>query len=164
MSVNDPTPSPPEWVTLAQGERVWLRAAPSTNLVLAALAVGFVILLVLSVVVGFVLGIAAGRAVSFAGLVLVVALLLAAAAVTRTRDYLLTSERVCAAVGVTDKRVTSADLDDVQAVTVEQSSWQGLVNVGDLRFVTEDGSVEFALVADPARLHRQALQFVDVED
>lgn len=161
MSVSDSTPSPPEWTTLAQGEQVWLRTTPSTNLVLAALALGFAILVAMSVVVGFFLNIAAGRVVSFAGLVLIVALLVAAYAVTRTRDYLLTSERVCTAVGLTDKRVTSADLEDVRDVTIEQSNWQRAVNVGTLRFVV-DGSedIEFGFVEDPHSVYEQALDFL----
>lgn len=164
MRTNDSTPDPPEGVPLARGEQVWLHATPSTNLVLAALGVGFAILVAMSVVVGFFLDIAAGRAVSLAGLVLIVSLLVAAYAVTRTREYLLTSERVCAVVGLTEKRVAAADLDDVRDVTVEQSRWQRLVNVGDVRFVTETGSVEFALVENPAHLRQRALQLVEVED
>lgn len=161
MSANDSTPGPPEWTTLVAGERVWLRTTPSTNLVLAALAAGFAILVAMSVVVGFFLNIAAGRAVSFAGLVLVVALLVAAYAVTRTHEYLLTSERVCAAVGLTDKRVAAADLDDVRDVTVEQSSWQRVVNVGTLRFVVDGGEdIEFGFVEDPQFVYERALDFL----
>lgn len=163
MSLDDSKPTPPEWVTLEEGEEVWLRASPSTNLVLAALGAGFVFLVAMSVVVGFFLDIATGRAVSFGGLVLVVGMLGAAYGITRSREYLLTSDRICTISGVWRGQVDETAVADVRAVTVEQSAWQRLVNIGDLRFVTDTGTVEFSLVENPTSLHQQVRQLVDLD-
>lgn len=164
MSVNDPTPDPVEWTALAPDERARLRATPSTNLVLAALAVGTAVLVIMSVVVGFFLDVAPGRAVSVVGLAITLGLLVAAYAVTETRDYLLTDERAYTAVGLTEKRVAAIDLDDVRDVRIDQPGWQRLVNVGTVRFVTDDGDLTFALVENPTHLRERALRFVDRED
>lgn len=162
--MNDPTPSPPEWLTLDDGERVWLRASPSRNLVLAALTAGFVLLLVMSVSVSAMNDPGTGRAVSLAVLLLIVGLLVTAYLLIQRNEYVLTSERVCAGVGLRSKRVTAVDLEDVHDVTVEQSSWQRLMNVGSLRFVVDGKDLTFALIENPAYLHQQALQFVDIGD
>jgi uncharacterized membrane protein YdbT with pleckstrin-like domain len=156
-------PEQPAWLTLTDGERVWLRTAPSRNLVLAALAVGFVLLLTMSVAVSAMGDLATGRAVSLTVLLAIVALLLAAFLYIRRNDYVLTSERACAGVGLGSKRTRAVALADVQDVTVEQSGWQQLVNLGTLRFVTAGEDLRFALVENPAHLHQRALQFVDVD-
>lgn len=158
------TPSPPEWLPLNDGERVWLRASPSRNLVLAALAAGFVLLLAMSMVVSAMNDLGTGRAVSLAVLLVIVGLLVAAFLVTRRNEYVLTSDRVCAGIGLGSKRVTWVDTEEVRDVTVEQSRWQQLVNVGTLRFVADSGDLTFALVESPVHLQQQALQFVDVAD
>lgn len=164
VTMGTSAPSPPEWVTLDSDERVWLRATPSSNLVLASLAVGFVLLIAMSVLVSFFTDLATGRVVSFAVLVLIVALLVAAYAVTKRREYVLTSERAYAGVGLTEKRVSSVELTDVREVTVEQSDWERVLNVGSLRFVTDgDSQVTFALVENPAHVYQQVRQFVDGE-
>lgn len=160
MGVADP--SPPEWLDLESGERVLVRATPSTNLVLASLIVGVVLMLVMSVVVGFFTDIATGRLVSFAVLVLIVVLIGAAFLVTKRREYVVTSERACAAVGLTGKTVAECSLERVRDVTVEQSGWQRVFNVGTLRFSTGRDDVTFALVENPASLHGRVLQFVDL--
>lgn len=157
-------PSPPEWVTLADGERVWLRAEPSRNLVLAALTVGFALLLAMSVAVSAMTDLATGRAVSFTVLVVIVGLILAAFLVTRHRDYLLTSDRICVGVGFREKRTESLDAAEVRDVVVEQSTWQQLANVGTLRFVADGEDLAWALIGNPAYLQQQALQFVPVDD
>lgn len=156
-------PEPPEWLSLADGERVWLRVSPSRNLVLAALAAGFVSLLAMSVAVSAMNDIGTGRAVSLTVLLGIVGLLLAAFLYTRRNAYVLTSERICAGVGLGSKRTRTVALEDVHDVTVEQSTWQRLVNLGTLRFATDDGDLTFALVENPAHLHQQALQFVDID-
>lgn len=156
-------PDPPEWMTLDADERVRLRSAPSTNLVLASLTAGFALLIAMSITVGFFTDLATGRSVSFAVLVLIVGLLLAAYTVIKTREYVLTSERACAGVGLTEKRVSSVDLKNVRDVTVGQSEWQRPLNVGTVRFVTNDGEpVEFRLVENPATVYRRILQVVDL--
>lgn len=155
-------PGQPEWLSLADEERVWLRVAPSRNLVLGALAVGFVLLMTMSVTVSAMSDLGTGRAVSLAVLLGIVALLVAAFLYVRRNDYVLTSERVCAGVGLGSKRARTVPLTDVRDVTVEQATWQQLLNLGTLRFVTDEGVLAFALVENPAHLHQRALQVVDV--
>lgn len=153
-------PGPPEWLSVSDGERVWLRVSPSRNLVLVALTVGFVLLLMMSVTVSAMGDLGTGRAVSLTVLLFIVALLVGAFLYIRHREYVLTSERVCAGVGLITKRTRAVDLGEVEEVTVEQSTWQQLVNLGTLRFASGEGDVAFELVENPARLHQQALQFV----
>lgn len=162
--MNDSAPRPPEWLPLEDGEQVWLRVSPSRNLVLAALVVGFALLLVMSVTVSATNDLDTGRAVSFTVLVIIVGLLLAASLVSRRNEYVLTSERACAGVGLGSKHVTTVDLEVVRDVTVEQSTWQQLANVGTLRFVADGGDLTFSLVENPSGLHQRVLQFVEVEN
>lgn len=157
-------PSPPEWVTLADGERVWLSVQPSRNLVLAALTVGFALLLAMSVAVSAMSDLSTGRAVSLTVLLLIVGLILAAFLVTRRREYVLTSDRVCAGVGFRNKRGESLAVEDVEDVVVDQTTWQQLANVGTLRFVGDGDELDWPLVGNPAYLQQQALQFVPLED
>lgn len=162
--MSESTPGPPEWLSLEADEQVWIQASPSANLVLASLAVGFGLLLGMSVLVGFFTDVATGRVVSFVVLLLILTLLAAAYFVMNRREYVLTSKRVYAGIGLSSKRVSSANLADVSDVTVEQSGWQQLLNMGTLRFVTdgERESIEFALVENPAYVYQRVLQFVDV--
>lgn len=158
----DPDDSAPDWLEPRADEHVLLRASPSQNLVLASLIAGVVAMVLMAVVVGFFLGIGVGRPVSFAVLLLVVALIAGAFVVTKRREYVLTSQRVCAAVGLTGKRVTSYPLEGIHDVTIEQSGWQQLFDVGTIRFSAGEGDVSFRLVENPAGLQRRILQFVDL--
>ncbi|WP_396611323.1 PH domain-containing protein [Haloferax sp. S1W] len=158
------TLSPPAWLTLADSEQVWVRTAPSRNLVLAALATGFVLLLVMSVTVSAMDDLQTGRAVSFTVLLLIVGLLVVAFLITKRNEYVLTSDRVCTGVGLRSKRVTAVAVRDVQDVTVEQSTWQQLVNVGTVRFVAGGDDLRFSLVGNPVYLQQQVFQFVDITD
>lgn len=154
--------SAPDWLEPRADEYVLLRASPSQNLVLASLIAGVLAMVGMAVVVGFFLGLRFGRPVSFAVLLLVVALIAGAFVVTKRREYVLTSQRVCAAVGLTEKRVTAYPLEGIRDVTIEQSGWQQLFNVGTIRFAAGDGDVSFRLVENPAALQRRVLQFVDL--
>lgn len=148
-------PNPPEWVTLSHGERVRLVASPSRNLVLAGLAVGFVLLIAMSIGVGFAASLETGRAVSFATLVVIVGLLLAAYGPTRTRQYVLTSDRALAGVGLRTKRVSSVPLEAVSDVQVRQGGVRRFLGVGTVRIVTIDGdAVAFRLVGSPTEIGR----------
>lgn len=154
--------SAPDWLETRADEYVLLRASPSQNLVLASLILGVLAMMGMAVVVGFFTGVRTGRRVSFAVLVLVVVLLAGAFVVTKRREYVLTSQRVCSGVGLGDRRVTAYPLEQIHDVTIEQSGWQQLFNVGTIRFVSADGGVAFRLVENPAGLQRQVLQFVDI--
>lgn len=161
--MGESTPSPPEWLELDDGERVWMRASPSRNLVLVALAAGFVLLLVMSVAVSAMDDLGMGRAVSFAGLLVIVGLIVAAFLVTRRNEYVLTSDRVYSGRGLGTKRVRSIGIDEIHDVTIEQAWWAKLASVGTLRFVAEGDDIAFALVENPAYYYQEILQFVGVE-
>lgn len=155
---------PPTWVDLGADEHVLVRARPSTNLVLAGLVAGVVLMVAMAVGVGFFAGLTTGRRVSFAVLILIVLIITGAFVVTKRHEYVLTSRRACSAVGVTDRRVTETPLEAVRDVSVEQSTGQRLFNVGTIRFVTDGGTadVSFRLVENPRDLQRRILQFVDL--
>lgn len=157
------TPSSPEWLSLEANEQVWLRASPSQNLVLGALTVGVVLMLGMSVVVSFFTDIATGRIVSLVVLLFILVLLAATYLVINRQEYVLTNERAYVGVGLASKHTTSVALAEVRDVTVEQSSWQQLLNMGTLRFVTDgdDESIEFSLVENPASVYQRVLQVVD---
>lgn len=152
----------PDWLELRDDEYVLMRASPSQNIVLAGLILGVVTMVAMAVVVGFLTGIRTGRRLSFLVLILIVVLIAGAFLVTKRHEYVVTSERVCSAVGLTNKRVTSSPLDGVEDVTIEQSGWQQLFNVGTIRFSTRGESVAFLLVENPAGVHQQVLQFVEL--
>lgn len=147
----------PEWLTLSPGETVHLRAGPSQNLLLAGIGAGMVLLVVVSVVVAALGDIGAGRALSFAVVVLVVAILAGIYVFVHRWEYAVTSERACVAAGLVERDSRQVRLDDVAEVRVDQSRWQRLVSVGDLLFVTDDGTLRFALVGSPYRVAEQVL-------
>lgn len=160
----DRVPTPPEWVTLSSDERVWLVTSPSTNLVLASLGVGFVLLVVMSVGVGFTASLETGRVVSFVTLVGIVALLVGAYGLTSTREYVLTSDRALVGVGLRNKRISSVELEAVEDVEIRQGGWQRPLDVGCVRVVTADGSaVEFRLVGSPADVAREIQRVTDAD-
>ncbi len=146
-------PDSPEWITLETDERVWLVASPSNNILLASLVLGFALLIVMSVGVSFLTSLATGRVVSFATLIFIVALLLGAYGIVRTRAYLLTSDRAVVGVGLTEKQTSSVSLDAIDEVQIRQSTWQRLLDIGTVQLVTMDGTtVEFALVENPVEI------------
>lgn len=155
---------PPTWLALEADERVLVRARPSTNLVLAGLVLGVVLMVVMAVGVGFFAGLTTGRRVSFSVLILIVCIITGAFVVTKRSEYVVTSRRACSAVGVTDKRVREAPLRAVRDVSVEQSTWQRVFDVGTVRFVAdgEHADISFRFVENPMDLQRRLLQFVDL--
>lgn len=161
--MSGPPLSPPDWLSLGENEQVWLRRSPSQNLVLAALVGGMALLLVMSVVVSVMRDLGTGRLVSFTVLLLIVGLLVAAFLIIRRYEYVVTSRRICSGRGLGSKQVTSVDLEEVTDVTVEQSGWQQLVNVGTIQFVTDDGGLAFAFMENPMHVHQQVLQFVEIQ-
>lgn len=161
--MGDSPPAPPAWVSLEDGERIQLRATPSTNLVLGSLAFGFVLLISMSLAVGFLTDLATGRWVSFTVLVFIVVLLVSTYVFIHRREYLLTTERACTGVGLLDKRVRAVDLTAVDDVTLERAWWHRPLNVGTIRFGTEgDGSIAFSLIDDPVTVNTRVLESVDL--
>lgn len=145
----------PEWLTLGPGETVHVRAAPSKNLLLAAIAVGMTLLLVVSLVVAALGNIAMGRALSFAVTVFALALLVAIYGFVDRWEYAVTSDRACVARGFRSRERTVLPLDAVERVDVEQSHWQRVIDVGDIVFITDDDALRFVAVEDPRRVHEQ---------
>lgn len=141
----------PSWLTLDADERVWLRAHPSKNLLLATLIVGTLLLIGLGVVAVLVdVGVATARRMSSVVLVFVFVLTAVVYLLTRSNEYVVTSHRICEAVGLTSKVVETVELADVDEVTVTQSRWQSWLNVGTLEFVGDGGvTIRFTLVEDP---------------
>lgn len=150
----------PDWLDLRPDEQMVLRAAPSSNLVLASLVFGVLLMLTMAVVVGFLTSLTTGRQVSFVVLVGIVSLIAGTFLITKRREYVVTTARVCTAVGLTDERVTERPLEAIHDVTVEQSGWQQLFNVGTLRFVTDSDELRFSLIEDPTGLQSRILQFI----
>lgn len=153
----------PNWLTLDSDEQVRIQARPSKNLLLATFVIGTVLLLgvgVLAILAD--IDIMTGRLLSFVVLVVIMVMTGGVYLMTRRREYVVTSQQVYEAVGLLSKQVSAVDLDDVQDVTVEQSGWQGWLNVGDLRFVTEDGNaVQFAFIENPQRVYERTLEALE---
>lgn len=154
----------PEWLDLRGDEHVLLRATPSQNVLLASLIAGVVLMLAMAVVVGFLTGIQTGRRLSFIVLIFIVGLIAGSFLVTKRHEYVVTNQRLCSAEGITDKHVTHVPLTGVTDVTIQQSWWQQLFNVGSVRFdvVDSDEAASFGLVENPAEFQRQVLQVVDL--
>ncbi|MFT4922844.1 MAG: putative membrane protein YdbT with pleckstrin-like domain [Haloarculaceae archaeon] len=151
----------PDWLTLGTDEQVLIRTAPSTNLVLAGLVVGFVLLLMMSLGISFVASLETGRIVSFIILVVIVGILVAAYGISASREYVLTDERACVGQGLSDKQPTSVDLTDVHEIHLTQPTWQRLLSLGTVQFVTRDGEhLTFRLIENPGLVSQQADRLV----
>lgn len=157
---------PPDWLTLDSDESLRVRARPSKNLLLGTFVIGTALLLgvgVLAILAD--IDIMTGRLLSFVVLLVIVVMTGSVYLVTRRREYVVTSRRVCEAVGLLSKQVSAVDLDEVADVSVEQSDWQGWLNVGSLRFVTDDGNaVRFALVENPQWVYERTLESLESAD
>lgn len=152
----------PKWLSLASDESVWLYATPSNNVLLLGIGVDFLLLVVGSSLVGFVGDLETGRLVSLAMLAVILALLAGTFLFTRSREYVVTSERVCRRAGITDESVTALPLAAVDDVSIEQSRWQGWLGVGHLRFGAADHpDLRFTFVERPESIFEQAAGFVD---
>lgn len=158
--------STPGWLTLDADERVWMRARPSKNLLLATLVLGTALLVGVGVVAILVdVDVVVARRLSSLVLVFVFVLTGAVYLLNRRHEYVVTSHRVCEAVGLTSTEVTTVDLADVDEVTVEQTGWQALLNVGTLEFDTSGAdSLRFSFVENPQWARDRALASVTGEE
>lgn len=152
----------PDWLTLETDERVWMRTRPSKNLLLATLVLGTALLIgvgVLAILVD--VGVYDARRLSSLVLVFVFVLTGAVYLFNRRHEYVVTSHRVCAAAGLTSTEVITVDLDDVDEVSVEQTGWQALLDVGTLEFVTNGAdTLRFSFVENPQWARDRALESV----
>lgn len=163
--MSDSGPGSPEWLALDDDEHVRFVVSPSRNLVLASLGVSFGLLITMSVGVGLLSDLATGRAVSFVTLVLIVALLVGAYALTGAYQYVLTSDRAVVGTGLWRKRTDSVALQAVTDVAVDQPVWQRLLNVGTVQLVTTTGAtVEFKFVESPAAFGQQIRRLAAVDE
>lgn len=158
-------PPPPDWLSIRPDEEVWLRTAPSGNLVLGSLTIGFVLLVTTSIAIGFFTTVVTGRVLSIAVLGVILALLAVTYLVINRREYVLTSQRVCVGVGLFSKDFRAVPLEDVHDVSVDRSGWRGLLAVGNLRFLTTDGTeIRFSFVEHPEVAYEQALDSIESTD
>lgn len=163
--MGEPPPAPPDWLSIRSNEEVWVRTAPSGNLVLGSLTIGFVLLLTTSIAIGFFTSVVTGRTLSIAVLSVILALLAATYLVINRREYVLTSQRVCVGVGLLSKDVRTVALDDVHDVSVDRSGWRGWLAVGNLRFLTTDGTeIRFSFVDNPQVAYERALDSIESTD
>lgn len=151
----------PTWLTLAPAERVLLRTRPSTNLVLASVVGGFLLITLGSLPFIAVSAVDTGRRATFALAALVVLLVLGSFLFVRHREYVVTSNRVAVARGLQSKDVRTVDVENITDVSVAQRRLLGLVNLGTVRFETNGGDpVEFSLVERPSAVYEQVLDYL----
>ncbi|MBI4425270.1 MAG: PH domain-containing protein [Elusimicrobia bacterium] len=94
-------------------------------------------------------------AASLAGPVLGAALALSAFLRSRTRRYILTSQRIIAVAGLLSRRRSEVELGDIRHLSLAQSLGQRLLGVGDILIESSGGpevEVRVAAVARPAEL------------
>lgn len=147
----------PGWLDAEPEERVWLHVTPSKSLVLVGVALGFVLLVVVSVIVGTLGDILVGRTLSAVMLVSLVGLLVGPFLLSERREYLLTDRRVVRRSALTRRDETELRVEAVDSVALEQSTWQQWVGVGDVRFVAGGGApdLRFAHLDEPAQVFQQ---------
>lgn len=151
----------PAWLTLAPDERVLLRTRPSTNLVLASVVGGFLLITLGSLPFIAVSAVDTGRRVTFALASLVILLVLGSFLLVRHREYVVTSNRVAVAEGLQSKTIRTVDVEDITDVSVAQRRLLGLVNLGTVRFETNGGEpVEFSLVERPSAVCEETLNYL----
>lgn len=155
------SPQAPSWLTLDQGESMLLRSAPSKNLLLAGLAGGMLLLVGLSVVVSAIGDIATGRIISFAGLLVFGGILAGIYLFVNHWTYVVTSERVCVARTLRSSRTDEVRLEEVGDISMQQSWWQRIVDVGDLQFTTNSETLRFDSVENPHVVYERMLALVE---
>lgn len=151
----------PNWLTLAPAERVQFRARPSSNVLLAGIVAGFSVLVVGSIGFAAVGAVDVGRRVTLAMLGGIALFTGGYFLAIRRREYVLTTERACVAVGLRSKTVTAIDLEDVDEVAFTRRRWHRWLNAGDLHFVVNgDEALTFESVENPCFVYDRALNFV----
>lgn len=159
MSDADRRRTPP-WLELEPGEKLWLSAAPSKNLLLAGVGAGFTMLIVGSVIVGAVGNILTGRLISVVMLAVIVGLLAGLYALTERGEYAMTSDRVVARSVLPWRSYRAVPLTRVEEVTIEQSAWERWIQVGGVLFETDgqEPDVRFSFVEDPHFVFERATE------
>lgn len=156
-----PAPTSLDWLTLASGESVVLKTTPSKNLLLVGLAVGMLVLVGVSILASAIGDIIAGRIISFAGLLVFGGILGGISLLVHRWEYAVTSERVCVTRSIGKQTMDEVRLEDVGEVSMDQSWWQQIVDVGDLHFDTDRESLTFNSIEHPRAIYEEALTLVD---
>lgn len=160
MSESQPVRTP-NWLTLAPTERLQFRAHPSSNVLLAVVVAGFLVLVVGSIGFAAVGAVDVGRRVTLAMLASITLLAGGCFLGIRRREYVLTTDRAYVAVGLRSKTVTAIDIADVDEVVLARGRWRRWVNAGDLRFVANGEAVlTFRLVENPRAARERARTLV----
>jgi uncharacterized membrane protein YdbT with pleckstrin-like domain len=134
---------------LHQGETILFQGHPSWRSALLFFVKGFLIAVAIGAAlwfaVGEVAGVAAGAGI--AGLTVVVSILLRSAT-----EYVITDERLHIRRGIVSRTIQETRLGRVQNVTVSQSIWERLLQIGKAEFDTasqDQNDFVFAGIADP---------------
>jgi uncharacterized membrane protein YdbT with pleckstrin-like domain len=153
---------PPDWMTLDGDEAVQLRATPSNNLILGALAFSGALILVMGVVLSVIDDLSTGRLLAAAMVGAVFAAIAAAYLVIQRYEYVVTDERVCICVGFSSHSFNEIGVQHIQEVTIKQSLCQGWMNVGNVAFTNADGSkVRFSFIENPAVIQETVAPLVE---
>lgn len=151
----------PKWLTLAPDERVRVRATPSSKVLLAGIVTGFLLLVVGSIGFAAVGAVDVGRRVTLALLAIIVLFVGGSFFAIHRREYVLTTDRACIAVGFRSKTVAAIELQEVDEVALVRSRWHRWLNAGDIRFAANDGEIlTFGFVENPRFVSERALDLV----
>lgn len=152
----------PKWLTLDRDERVWLRAHPSKNVLLATFVVGTVLLLgVGALALTFDVPVPTARLLSTAVIVFIFVLTGVVYLLTRRLEYAVSTHRAYRVVGLASKEVESMDVTDVADVTVVQSGWQRRLNVGEVRLDGDGERFRFRYVEHPEWIRERIVETVE---
>lgn len=162
MSTSAEVPAP-DWLDVEPGETVWLHASPSKSLVLVGVGIGFVVLVGVSALVGALGDVLIGRALSAVMLVSLLLLLIGPFLLSERREYVLTNSRVIEKPALPWRSDTWIPIENVEAVSLEQSSWEGYMGIGDLRFDTVHNAhdLRFAYLDDPHLVFEKVSERLD---
>lgn len=155
------SPHAPSWLTLDHGESVLLQSGPSKNLLLAGLAAGMLLLVGVSVVVSALGDIVTGRIISFGGLLVFGGILAGIYLFVHHWTYVVTSERACVARTLRSSRTDEVRLGVVGDISMHQSWWQRIIDVGDLQFTTNSETLRFNSVENPHVVYERVMALVE---
>jgi uncharacterized membrane protein YdbT with pleckstrin-like domain len=141
---------------------VRLRATPSNNLVLGALAFSGVLILVMGVVLSVIDDLSTGRLLAAAMIGVVFAAIAAAYLVIQRYEYVVTDERVCERVGFSSHSFNEVGVRHVRDVTIERSMWQRWMNIGNVTFTNANGrEVRFSFIENPEAIRETVAPLVE---
>lgn len=134
---------------LHQGETILFQGHPSWRSALLFFVKGFLIALVIGAILWFAVGEAVGviAGAVVAGLTVLLSILLRSAT-----EYVITDERLHIRRGIVSRTIQETRLGRVQNVTVSQSIWERLLQIGKAEFDTasqDQNDFIFAGIADP---------------